>query len=106
MNLDKERAGRREPGREEVLRGREEALHDEDELRVERSEEELRAGTRQRAERENQALIAAGFEPTEEEDDLWRSKDGVWFGRNAAMQSARQTLHTSTGRDVFNEEVM
>jgi uncharacterized protein (TIGR02271 family) len=58
MNRDKERAGRREPvrgedlhhheGREDDLRGREEALHDEDELRVERSEEELRAGTRER----------------------------------------------------------
>jgi hypothetical protein len=59
----------------------------------------------QRTERENQALIAAGFESTAQEDDLWRSKDGVWFGRNAAMQSARTTLHTSTGRDIFDEEV-
>jgi hypothetical protein len=56
-------------------------------------------------ERENQALVAADFESTDEEDDLWRSKDGVWFGRNAAMQSVRQTLHTSTGRDIFDEEV-
>jgi hypothetical protein len=69
-----------------------------------RKGEKMRAN--QRTERENQALVAAGFESTDEEDDLWRSKDGVWFGRNAAMQRARQTLRTSTGRDVFDEEVV
>jgi uncharacterized protein (TIGR02271 family) len=50
-----ERAGRREPGREDLhhegreeeLRDRED-LRDEDELRVQRSEEELRTGTRER----------------------------------------------------------
>src|SRR5215207_244112 len=57
MGRNEERAGRREPvrgedlhhheGREEDLRGRED-LRDEDELRVQRSEEELRAGTRER----------------------------------------------------------
>src|SRR5215217_4419112 len=41
MERDEERAGRREPGQREDLR-------DEDELRVERTEEELRAGTRER----------------------------------------------------------
>jgi hypothetical protein len=51
---------------------------------------------------ENQALMAMGFEPTRE-DDLWR-KDGVWFGRNAALQKARQTLHTNNGKDVFDEQ--
>jgi hypothetical protein len=60
-------------------------------------------GRKQGLEKENQVLVAAGFESTEEEDDLW-SKDGVWFGRNAALQSARQTLRTSTGRDVFGVE--
>ena len=40
MDRDEERAGRRDPGREDV--------RDEDELRVQRSEEELRAGTRER----------------------------------------------------------
>jgi uncharacterized protein (TIGR02271 family) len=56
MNRDQERVGRREPGkedlhhegREEELRGREGDLRDEDELRVQRSEEELRVGTRER----------------------------------------------------------
>src|SRR5918994_943485 len=52
MARDEERAGRRETDRED-LRGREdlhgrEDLRDEDELRVQRTEEELRAGTRER----------------------------------------------------------
>ena len=41
--------------------------------------------------REDLALVAAGFEPTEEEGTLWR-KDGVWFGRQAALQSASKEL--------------
>jgi uncharacterized protein (TIGR02271 family) len=52
---NEERAGRRETGREDLhegreedLRGREGDLRDEDELRVQRSEEELRVGTRER----------------------------------------------------------
>ncbi len=60
-------------------------------------------GAKQATERENQVLVAAGFESTDEEDDLW-IKDGVWFGRNAGLQRARRALHTSTGRDVFDEE--
>jgi hypothetical protein len=34
---------------------------------------------------EEKALVAASFESTDDEDDLWK-KDGVWFGRNAALQ--------------------
>ena len=60
-------------------------------------------GAKRGTERENQLLVAAGYESTDQEDDLW-TKDGVWFGRNAALQSARQTLRTSTGRDVFDVE--
>jgi uncharacterized protein (TIGR02271 family) len=53
---NEERAGRREPGREDLhhegreedLRGREGDLRDGDEIRVQRSEEELRVGTRER----------------------------------------------------------
>jgi hypothetical protein len=59
---------------------------------------------KQRTERENQALIAVGFESTGEEDDLW-TKDGVWFGRRAALQSARRSLHESTDREIFDEVV-
>ena len=57
MDRDKERAGRREPGREDLhdphedrerdFRGTED-LRDENELRVQRTEEELVAGTRER----------------------------------------------------------
>jgi hypothetical protein len=39
-------------------------------------------------ERENRDLVAGGFEAPGEEDALW-SKDGVWFGRNAALQNYR-----------------
>jgi hypothetical protein len=49
---------------------------------------------------ENQALLTTGFEPTHE-DDLWK-KDGVWFGRNAALQKARQALHANNGKDVYD----
>ena len=46
-------------------------------------------------ERENRALVAAGFEPPPyEEDDMWR-KDGVLFGRNAALQNSGQKPLTS-----------
>ena len=45
-------------------------------------------------ESENRALVANGFESTSEGDDLW-SKDGVLFGRNAALQNAGQTPLTS-----------
>src|SRR5215203_1117774 len=54
MDRDEERAGRREPGTEDLREEREEHLRstedlrDEDELRVQRTEEELRAGTRER----------------------------------------------------------
>ena len=60
-------------------------------------------GAIQETERENQLLVAAGFESTDEEEDLW-SKDGVWYGRNAALQSAQRTLRASIGREVFDEE--
>ena len=35
---------------------------------------------------ENRDLVAGGFDGLGEEDDLW-SKDGVWFGRSAALQN-------------------
>ncbi len=60
-------------------------------------------GPKQGTKRENQLLVAAGFESTDEEEALW-IKDGVWYGRNAALQSARRTLRATTGRDVFDEE--
>ena len=41
--------------------------------------------------REDFALVAAGFEPIDEECTLWK-KDCVCFGRDAALQSARKEL--------------
>jgi hypothetical protein len=47
------------------------------------------SGEEQWTEKENLALAAAGFELSGEEADMW-SKDGVWFGRNAALQNLGQ----------------
>ena len=56
-------------------------------------------------ERENRDLVGGGFETSGEEDDLW-SKDGVWFGRRAALQNLGYTSHPSTAKDkdVSDEE--
>lgn len=51
---------------------------------------------------ESQALLTTGFEPTHE-DDLWK-KDGVWFGRNAALQKARQAICANNEKDVFDAQ--
>ena len=61
------------------------------------------SGEEQWTEGENRDLIAGGFESPGEEDDLW-SKDGVWFGRNAALQSLGQKpLASNSGfrEDLF-----
>jgi hypothetical protein len=60
---------------------------------------------KQRTERENQALIAMGFESTGEEDDLW-TKNGVCYGRQVALQGALRKLRESTGREIFDMEVV
>ena len=51
-------------------------------IRREGSDSEIEQWTE---EGENRALVATSFESTDDEDDLWK-KDGVWFGRNAALQ--------------------
>ncbi len=54
--------------------------------------------------REDFALVAAGFEPTEE-GTLWR-KDGVCLGGEAALQSARKERAeyiTATRETSFRE---
>jgi hypothetical protein len=48
------------------------------------------------------SLVAAGFEATEE-GDLWR-KGGVWFGREAALQSTRKHLRANNDEDVASSE--
>lgn len=42
---------------------------------------------------EDFTLQAAGFRPTEE-GTMWR-RDGVWFGREAALQNARKQLRAN-----------
>ena len=73
--------------------------------RTPRQQEGIYLGADQWAESENQALVAAGFELMGKNADLW-SKDGVWYGRKAALQSAGQALHPNTAKakDGFNEE--
>ena len=70
----------------------------------EHRQEGIYLGAGQWAESENRALVAAGFRLTHEEADLW-SKDGVSFGRKAALQSAGQPVHPNTAKDKdgFNE---
>jgi hypothetical protein len=53
------------------------------------SQEGSASGEEQWTEKENQALVASGFERHDQEADLW-SKDGVLYGRNAALQNLGQ----------------
>jgi hypothetical protein len=46
---------------------------------------------------EEKALEAAGFESTEDEDDLWK-KDGVCFGRTAALQHNSVATQVAGGK--------
>jgi hypothetical protein len=73
--------------------------------RTPRQQEGIYLGAGQWAESENQALVASGFESTDKDNNLW-NKDGVLFGRRAALQSAGQVMHPSSAKDkdVFNEE--
>ena len=51
--------------------------------------------------KEDGLLVAAGF-TTEEGDDVWR-KDGVYFGRGAALQNAWREWHEHKGRNTSEE---
>ena len=52
------------------------------------------SGEEQWTEGEDRDLVAGGFDRSGEEDGLW-SKDGVWFGKNAALQNCR--AHAAPG---------
>jgi hypothetical protein len=63
-------------------------------------------GAKQRTERENQILVAAGFTSTDQKDDLW-TKDGVyWFGRSAALQGVRRTVCGIARKEVSDEKLL
>jgi hypothetical protein len=59
--------------------------------------EDMYLGAGQWAQSENQALVVAGFALMHEEADLW-SKDGVLFGRKAALESAELPMQPNTAR--------
>ena len=61
----------------------------------EHRQEGIYLGAGQWAESENRVLVATGFALTHEETDLW-SKDGVLYGRKAALESAGLPLHLSS----------
>ena len=48
----------------------------------------MRESAKKKIEQENRVLLAAGFQPEDEgKNVLWR-KNGMWFGRTAALQPA------------------
>jgi hypothetical protein len=51
--------------------------------------------------KEDYALVGASFEPTEGED-LW-TKNGVFYGREAALQEAWRKLRESGNGNLFDE---
>jgi hypothetical protein len=53
----------------------------------------VRQGYKRRRERENSTLLRAGFEPVG--DNLWK-REGVMFGREAALQYARRFADDNT----------
>ena len=52
--------------------------------------------------RENRILLEASFEPLENEGMLWE-KNGVCYGRRAALQKALRTLHEEEGVYPFDK---
>jgi hypothetical protein len=51
--------------------------------------------------KEDGALLEASFEPLEEDRLLWE-KDGVCYGRQAALQKALGKLYEEEGTYLFN----
>jgi hypothetical protein len=51
--------------------------------------------------KEDGLLVAAGFNP-EEGANVWR-RDGVYFGREAALQNAWREWHEHKGRNTSEE---
>jgi hypothetical protein len=53
--------------------------------------------------KEESTLLEASFEPLAAEDEglLWE-KNGVWYGRQAALQKALRKLHEEDGVYLFD----
>jgi hypothetical protein len=59
----------------------------------------MRESAKKKIEQENRVLLAAGFQPEDEgKNVLWR-KNGMWFGRTAALQTAMRVMRESTESD-------
>jgi hypothetical protein len=53
---------------------------------------------------ENTIMAQAGFEPAgEENEELWR-RQGLWYGRQAALQTAVRELGELLGAPPFSHE--
>ena len=52
--------------------------------------------------KENSALLEASFEPLAEDDGLLWEKNGVCYGRQAALQKALRKLHEEDGVYLFD----
>ena len=51
--------------------------------------------------REDSVLLAEGFEPAG--GDLWRRRDGIYFGREAALQEAQSSIRQRGGYAARDE---
>ena len=51
--------------------------------------------------REDSVLLAEGFEPAE--GDLWR-REGIYYGREAALQVAHSSLRQHAVRAAYDDE--
>jgi hypothetical protein len=51
--------------------------------------------------REDSVLLAEGFEPAE--GDLWR-REGIYYGREAALQYAHSSLRQHAVRAAYDDE--
>jgi hypothetical protein len=51
--------------------------------------------------KEESTLLGANFEALEDDGILWE-KNGVWYGRQAALQKALRKLHEEDGVYLFD----
>jgi hypothetical protein len=51
--------------------------------------------------KEESTLLGASFEALEDDGILWE-KNGVWYGRQAALQKALRKLHEEDGVYLFD----
>jgi hypothetical protein len=78
--------------------GKAKARGEEDGFLTERSEEQ--PGVAKLRKREDSVLLAEGFEPAG--GDLWR-RDGIYYGREAALQYAHSSLRQHAVRVAYDE---